>query len=175
MDIFIAQLFAFGLIVFILNKYVVPPVRKMMAQQQDDIRDQIASSESAAAKLAEAQEARAKALSEAESEAARIREEARADAQRISEQLREQADAEIARIKNSGADHIELHKRSLVRHLQTEIATSALAQAEEKVNERLAAPGELSASVDRFIDELERMAEGSLAAGSRGVGNEGRS
>jgi ATP synthase F0 subunit b len=168
MDIFIAQLFAFGLIVWIMVKYVVPPVRKMMVQQQDDIRDQIADSETAAAKLAEAQEARAKAISEAESEAARIREEARADAERISEQLREQADAEIARIKASGADHIELHKRALIRQLQTELATSALAQAEKKVNQQLAAPGEVAASIDRFIDELERMAEGSLAGGSEG-------
>lgn len=174
MDIFIAQLFAFGLIVFVLGKYVVPPVRKMMAKQQDDIRDQIAESESAAAKLADAEQARAKALNEAEAEASRIREEARADAERISEQMREQADAEIARIKASGSDQIELHKRALVRQLQSEIAKSALAEAEEKVNQKLAQPGEVAASIDRFIDELERMAEGSLAAGPR-IGNEGGS
>ncbi|CAM3972090.1 F0F1 ATP synthase subunit B [Smaragdicoccus niigatensis] len=169
LSIFIGQLFAFAVIVAVIVKYVVPPVKKLMQTQQDEVREQMAESDKAQTRLAEAERSLEQAISEAQVEAARIREDARGDADRIAEQLREQADAEVARIKAHGGEQIDLHRRQLVRSLQSELATAALAQAEKNVNEKLAQPGERAASIDRFIDELERMAEGSL------VGTEGRS
>ena len=170
METFIGQLVGFALIIWLLAKYVAPAVRKLMTKQQDEIREQIAESDKATARLAEAEQSLEKAISDAQAEAARVREDARADAQRISEQLREQADAEVARIKVSGGEQIDLHRRQLVRNLQSDLATAALKQAEKNVSEKLAQPGERAATIDRFIDELERMADGSLVGR-----NEGRS
>ena len=39
---FIAELFAFAIIVFLLSKYVIPPINKAMAARQDAIRAQFA-------------------------------------------------------------------------------------------------------------------------------------
>ena len=173
--IFLGQLFAFGVVIWVLWKYAAPVVRKLMTDQQDAVREQMAESEKAEARLTEAKAKLADAINEAQTEAARIREDARSDAERITEQLRQHADAEVVRIKTQGSEQIDLHRRQLVRQMQSELAQAALGQAEQNVNQQLAEPGEREASIDRFIDELERMAEGSLAGGSLGSGHEGRS
>ena len=158
MGVFLGQLVGFAVIAFVVVKYIVPPVKKLMAKQQDEVRNQISESEAAAAKLEEAKKAHADAIASARNEAARIREEARADAQRIAEQMREQADAEVERIKQHGQEQVVLQRQALVRQLQAELGTAALGGADNIVRERLADPAEQSRSVDRFLDELEAMA-----------------
>lgn len=158
MSIFVGQLVGFALIVWVIMRYVAPPVKTLMAKQQGEIRDQLAESEQAAKRLAEAKKAHEEAVAQARSEAARIREEARADAQRITAQLREQADAEVERIKQHGVEQIELQRQQLIRALQQELGTAAVGEASELVKRRLSDPDEQSATVDRFLDELEAMA-----------------
>ena len=158
MGIFLGQLVGFALIVFVIMRYVAPPVKTLMAKQQGEVRDQLAESEKAAERLAEAKKAHEDAVSQARNEAAQIREEARADAQRIAAQLREQADAEVARIKQHGVEQIELQRQQLIRTLQQELGTAAVGEATDLVKRRLADPSEQSATVDRFLDELEAMA-----------------
>jgi len=99
MAIFIGQLVGFALIVFIVWRYAVPPVRRMMANQQETVRKQLADSAEAKKRLAEAEEAHEKAVEQAKAEAKQVTEEALADAQRLVEQLHAQADAEVERIK----------------------------------------------------------------------------
>ncbi len=157
MAIFIAQLFAFGVIVFLAWRYVVPPVRTMMAKQQDEVRRQLEESEAAQARLAEAERAHEAAVEKAKVEAAKIREDARADAQRIGEQLREQADAEVVRIKEHGQAQRQQQRQQVLRDLRTELGSAALTRTDEIVRGRMADPAEQSASVDRFLDELEAL------------------
>lgn len=158
MGTFFGQLFAFAVIVFVLVRYAGPPIRKLMAKQQDEVRTQISESEAAAARLAEAKKAHEEAVSQARNEAAQIREDARADAQRITAQLREQADAEVARIKQHGVEQLALQRQQLIRQLQLDLGSAAVAQAGDTVRSRLADSGAQSGSVDRFLDELEAMA-----------------
>jgi len=73
MSIFIGQLIGFAVIVFIIVKWVVPPVRNLMRKQQEAVRVALAESAEAAKKLAEADAMHAKALAEAEADAARVK------------------------------------------------------------------------------------------------------
>ena len=50
--IFIAQLFGFAVILFLLWKYVRPPVAKMMRDRQETVRQQLADSAAAAERVA---------------------------------------------------------------------------------------------------------------------------
>ena len=59
MSTFIGQLVGFAVIILLVWRYVVPPVRKMMADQQDTVRRQLADSAAAADRLAEASRAHA--------------------------------------------------------------------------------------------------------------------
>ena len=54
MATFIGQLIGFALIVFIIVKYVVPPVRTLMRERQELVRTQLAESAKAAQRLVDA-------------------------------------------------------------------------------------------------------------------------
>ena len=54
MSTFIGQLIGFAVIVFILWRYVVPPVKGLMQKQQDAVRTALAESAEAAKKLEDA-------------------------------------------------------------------------------------------------------------------------
>ena len=76
MSTFIGQLVGFAVIVWLVWRYVVPPVRKLMTDQQNTVRQQLADSSAAADRLAEASRAHAKAKEDANAEAQRLTEEA---------------------------------------------------------------------------------------------------
>jgi len=167
MSTFIGQLIGFAVIVFIIVRYVVPPVRRMMKAQQDTVRRQLEESSTAANKVAQADQQHAKAVDEAKADAARVVEEARADAEKISEQLRAQADAEVERIKVQGAAQVQLLRQQLVRELRQHLGTESVHRARELVREHVSDDDNRSATVDRFLDDLDAMApsEGTLDDG----------
>jgi ATP synthase F0 subunit b/ATP synthase F1 delta subunit len=172
MSTFIGQLIGFAVIVFLLWRYVVPPVRTMMRKQQDTVRTQLEESAEANRKLADAETTHAKAVESAKAESARVVDEARHDAQRIAEQLRAQADAELQRIKVQGAQQVQLLRQQLVRELRQSLGAESIARAGELVREHVADDDNRSATVDRFLDELDAMAPSSVvleddATGSR--------
>lgn len=168
MSTFIGQLIGFAVIVFLVVKYVVPPVRTLMAKQQDAVRQQLADSKTAADKLVEAEGAHAKAIEDAKADAAQIAEEAKADAVQISKQLREQADAEVERIKVHGQEQIVLQRQQLIRQLRGDLGAESVRRAGDLVRSHVADPSAQSATVDRFLDELSQMA-GSVGAAKRPV------
>jgi ATP synthase F0 subunit b/ATP synthase F1 delta subunit len=158
MSTFIGQLVGFAVIVFIIWRYVVPPVRRMMANQQENVRRQLEESADAKKRLGEAEKAHEKALEQAKAEAKQVTEEARVDAQRIVEQLRAQADAEVERIKVQGAQQVQLLRAQLIRQLRQDLGAESVGRAGELVRQHVSDPDSQSATVDRFIDELDAMA-----------------
>jgi ATP synthase F0 subunit b len=158
MSTFIGQLIGFALIVFLIWRYIVPLVRKMMANQQENVRKQLDESAEAKTKLAEAEKAHEKALEQAKAEAKRVTEEARVDSERIAEQLRVQADAEVERIKVQGAAQVQLLRAQLIRQLRQDLGVESLGRAGELVREHVSDSESQSATVDRFLDELDAMA-----------------
>ena len=158
MSTFIGQLIGFAVIVLLVWRYVVPPVRKMMADQQNAVRQQLADSAAAADRLAEASRAHEKAKEDAKAEAKRITEEAQSDAKRIVEQLHAQADSEVERIKVQGAKQVELLRAQLIRQLRQDTGAESVRRAGELVRGFVGKPAQQSATVDRFLDDLDAMA-----------------
>ena len=157
MSTFIGQLVGFAVIVWLIVRYVVPPVRKLMADQQNAVRQQLADSSTAADRLAEASRAHAKAKEDANAEAKRLTEEAQEDAKRIGEQLRAQADSDAERIKQQGGKQAELMRSQVIRQLRQDIGAESVRRAGELVRGYVADPAQQSATVDRFLDELDEM------------------
>jgi F-type H+-transporting ATPase subunit delta len=158
MSTFIGQLVGFAAIVFLVVRYVVPPVRRLMAARQDTVRQQLSDSAAAAERLTESTAAHSKAVEEAKSDAERIVEEAKTDATRITEQLQAQAEIDAERIKVQGARQVELLRAQLSRQLRLELGHESVRQAEELVRNYVADTGQQSSTVDRFLDELDAMA-----------------
>ncbi|MDQ2636282.1 MAG: F0F1 ATP synthase subunit B/delta [Actinomycetota bacterium] len=161
MSTFIGQLIGFAVIVFVLTKWVVPLVRGMMQQQQENVRTQLAEHAEAEKKVADADSEHAKALEEAKTEAAKVIEEARHDAEKIAEQLRIQADVELERIKTQGGQQIQLLRQQLIRELRQSLGAESVHRAGDLVRDFVSDGSERSATVDRFLDELDEMAPSS--------------
>lgn len=158
MSTFIGQLIGFALIVFILVRYVVPLVRRMMVAQKETVRRQLEEHAEAEKKVADADTEHAKALEQAKSEAAEVIEEARRDAEKIAEQLRVQADQELERIKTQGAQQVQLLRQQLVRELRQSLGAESVQRAGDIVRNFVSDSSEQSATVDRFLAELDEMA-----------------
>ncbi|QZT61455.1 F0F1 ATP synthase subunit B/delta [Mycolicibacterium austroafricanum] len=168
MSIFIGQLIGFAVIVFILVKWVVPPVKGLMQKQQEAVRVALAESAEAGKKLADADAMHAKAVEDAKAAGAKVTEEAQQDSQRITAQLAEQADAEAERIKVQGAQQVQLMRQQLIRQLRSGLGSESVQKAEEIVRNYVSDPAAQSSTVDRFLDELDAMAPSSavLEAGA---------
>jgi ATP synthase F0 subunit b len=158
MSTFIGQLFGFAVIVFLVWRYAVPPLRRLMTARQEAVRTELEEAAAAAKRLEEASQAHTKALEDAKAEAQRVTEEAHVDAERIIEQLRAQADVEVERVKVQGARQVELLRAQLIRQLRQDLGYESVQRAGELVREHVADTARQSATVDRFLDELDAMA-----------------
>jgi ATP synthase F0 subunit b/ATP synthase F1 delta subunit len=158
MSTFIGQLLGFAIIVWLVWRYVVPPVGRLMTARQDTVRQQLADSASAGERVKEASQAHGKAVEDAKLEAKQVVEEAKADAERIAEQLQAQAEIDAERIKGQGGRQVELLRAQLTRQLRLELGHESVRQAGELVRDYVADPAQQSATVDRFLDELDAMA-----------------
>jgi ATP synthase F0 subunit b/ATP synthase F1 delta subunit len=158
MPTFIGQLIGFAVIVWLVWRYVVPPVSRLMTARQDTVRQQLKDSAAAAERLKEASEAHSKAVEDVKVEAQQVVEEAREDAKRIAEQLQAQAEIDAERIKMQGARQVELMRAQLTRQLRLELGHESVRQAGELVRNYVADAAQQSATVDRFLDELDAMA-----------------
>jgi F-type H+-transporting ATPase subunit b len=157
MATWISEIVGFLVILFVIYRYVVPPARKAMNKQQELIRQQIADSEAAAARLREAEQAYDNAVTEARVDAAKIRDDARADAQAIEEEMRAHAEREVERIRQRGEEQLALQRAQLSRELRVLVGQQASELAGRMVREHLSDDARRAATVDRFLDELESM------------------
>ena len=162
----IGELIAFLIVLYVLWRYVVPPVRKIMKSQQDAVAKQVDDAQKASERLAAAEKKYSEALAEARTEAAKIRDTARADGQRIVEEMRAQAEREIERIRQRGQEELATQRQAVMRELRERIGRMSVDQAGELVAQHLSTDAKRKATVDRFLDELEAMSapEGTVAA-----------
>lgn len=158
MSTFLGQLGGFAVIVFLVWRYAVPPVRRLMVDRQNAVQRELDESAEATDRLKQASQVHKKAVEDAQAEAQRMIDEARADAERIAEQLREQADAEVQRVKEQGARQVELLRAQLIRQLRQDIGRESVERAKDLVREHVDDPARQSDTVDRFLDELDDMA-----------------
>jgi F-type H+-transporting ATPase subunit b len=165
---FFAELVIFLAVLWVIWRYVVPPVKRAMKQRQDMVRNQVEESHAASERLEAAERKYQEALDEARTEAAKIREGARAEAQRIKEEMRDSAEQEVAGIRQRGEEQLATQREQVVRELRSEIGNLAVTLSERMVGESLADDTRRSATVDRFLDELDGMSatEGQATARS---------
>jgi F-type H+-transporting ATPase subunit b len=152
---FFVELIAFAIIVFVLGKYVIPPINKAMTARQDAIRKQFSDLDQAKADANAAEEEFRAQIAEARHEAARIREEAREQGAAIIAEMREQAQAEANRIVEHAHTQIEADRQQAVTSLRAEVGTLATDLAGRIVGEALEDQARQSRVVDRFLADLE--------------------
>jgi len=152
----ILVLVVFGILFYLVRKYVVPNFEKAFDERRDAIEGGIARAEEAQAEAARLLEQYNAQLAEARTEAAQIREGARAEAQRIIDDLRAQAQDESARIVSRGEEQLNAQRGQVVRELRGEIGTLAVELSEKIVGQRLADDAAIQSTVDAFLADIER-------------------
>lgn len=160
----LAELFAFLIVLFVIRRYVVPPLTKAMDQRQAVIRDQIESAERTRDEAQRTLEEYRAQLADARTEAGRLREEAREQGRAILEDLRGQAQHEAARITAAGESQLASERQQVVTSLRAEIGRLAVDLAEKIVGTTLAEESRQRAVVDRFLDELDARGDTAAAA-----------
>jgi F-type H+-transporting ATPase subunit b len=152
---FVLALVVFGILFFLMKKFVVPNFEKTFAERTSAIEGGLAAAETkqaeADAKLAELEQQ----LGEARHEAARIREEAREQGATIVAEMREQAQTESARIVEHGRVQIEAERQQAVAALRAEVGSLATSLAGRIVGESLDDDDRSARVVDRFLADLE--------------------
>jgi F-type H+-transporting ATPase subunit b len=161
---FFVELIAFGIIVWILAKFVIPPINRAMTARQEAIRKEFAELEKAKQDARKAEEEFKAQIADARHEAAKIREEAREQAGQIISEAREQAQAEAARIVEHGRAQVRAERQQAVASLRAEVGTLAIDLAGRIVGESLEDDDRSTRVVDRFLADLESMQTAEAAA-----------
>ncbi|MGH3758170.1 F0F1 ATP synthase subunit B [Actinophytocola sp.] len=169
----IGEFVGFLVVLWVLWRFVVPPVRKIMKGQRETVGKQVEDAQKATERLAAAEKQYSEALAEARTEAAKIRDAARADGQRIVEEMRAAAEREIERIRQRGQEDLATQRQQVIRELRTRIGQLSADAAADLVNAHLSRDTKRKATVDRFLDELEAMSApddtvGAAATATRG-------
>jgi F-type H+-transporting ATPase subunit b len=159
---FFAELFAFLVIMFIIWKWVLPPLKKAMDERQGIITQQMEDADNTKVALADAQAEYQRALAEARTQASQIRETATAEAQRIADDMHAQAREESARIVARGEEQLANQRQATVRELRAEIGTLAVDLAGKIVGESLTDDQRARGTVDRFLSDLDAANAGTV-------------
>jgi F-type H+-transporting ATPase subunit b len=138
---FFVEAIIFAVVLFIMWRFVVPPVRKAMADRRDMVQRAAEESKKADERFSAAEQRHREALAEARTEAAKIRDTARAEGQKTLDELRGQAGAEVARLREAGDEQLAVQRDQAVRDLEPQVAELAKALASRIVGENVTAGG----------------------------------
>jgi F-type H+-transporting ATPase subunit b len=152
---FIVELIAFATIVYILGKYVIPPINQAMTRRQEAIRTQFAELDEAKADARKAEADYKEQLNEAKHEAARIREEAREQGAQIVQEAREKAQTEADRIVEHAHTQIEADRKAAFTSRRSDVGSLATTLAARIVGESLDDDVRQGRVVERFLADLE--------------------
>ncbi|MEV0727282.1 MULTISPECIES: F0F1 ATP synthase subunit B [Polymorphospora] len=151
----IVGLVAFGVVLFILVKFVFPRMEAMYQARVDAIEGGIKRAEAAQAEANQLLEQYKAQLAEARTDAAKIRDDARADAEGIRQDVLAKAREESDRIIAAGKEQLAAERQTIVRELRAEVGTIAVDLASKIVGESLADEARRKGTVDRFLSNLE--------------------
>lgn len=146
---------AFGLLCFVLMKFVFPRMNATFEARVDAIEGGIARAEQRQEEANALFEQYKQQLAEARTEAARIRDDARNDAEGIRQDVLARAREESDRIIASGRDQLAAERATIVRELRAEIGTLAVDLASKIVGESLTDEARQRGTVNRFLAELD--------------------
>jgi F-type H+-transporting ATPase subunit b len=128
-------------VLYVMWQFVVPPVRKAMADRRDMVQRQADESRKADEKFAGAEQRYREALSEARNEAAKIRDTARAEGQKVLDDLRGRASAEVAQLRTAGDEQLAAQRDQVMGDLEPQVAELSRVLASRIVGENVAAGG----------------------------------
>lgn len=152
---FVVELIAFVIVLAVLWRYVVPPVREAMNARQEIARKLVSDSNEAKQLLQEAHTAYETAMADARHRAAQVRAQAEEQRREIVEGASTEAEAKVAEIITRGQAQLGVEQRQAIRQLKTELGNLAVDLAEQVVGEALANDQRQERLIERFLSSIE--------------------
>jgi F-type H+-transporting ATPase subunit b len=125
-------------VLFIFFRFIVPPIRKAMAERNEMVERSVEEGRAAAEKLRLAEERYQQALAEARAEAAKIRDTARAEGQKILDEFRSQTNAEVGAQRQRAAEQLAAEREQVLAELEPHVRELAGGLASRVVGEDVA-------------------------------------
>lgn len=124
--VIIAQIINFGLLLFLLTKFLYHPILKALEDRKKKITKSLAEAEEADLKTAMVEEEMKAKLAESKKEAAQIMDEAKTMAGKDKEKILLSATKEADRLKEAAAEHIESERQALYDEAKKRVGKLAL-------------------------------------------------
>jgi F-type H+-transporting ATPase subunit b len=144
---------AFLVLLVVMWKFALPPVRNMMKRREDRIREDLERAESARVEAEEELAQYRRQLADARSEASGILEAARQSADEVKRQVRSQAEEEAADIRTRAQEDAQLAANRAQADLQARVADLSIELAEKIVERNLDRDTQL-ALVESYIGQV---------------------
>jgi F-type H+-transporting ATPase subunit b len=144
---------AFVVLLLVMWKYALPPVRNMMKQREDRIREDLERAETARTEAEGELANYRRQVADARNEAARIIEEARQSADEVKRQIQSQAEADAAETRGRAQEDIRLAAERAQADLQGRVAELSIELAEKIVERNLDRDTQL-ALVESYIGQV---------------------
>ena len=132
---FVFEIISFLIIMFVMYKWVLPPINQAMTERQEKIKAQFDEAAKLKAEAEATEKEHQEQLADARAEASRIREEAREQGAQIIAQHREQAQVEAERITTNAHAQIEVERAQALSQLKGEVGAIATTLAGRIVGE----------------------------------------
>lgn len=135
--LFLAQLLNFGLVAFVIWKWVYTPLLKILDERTSKIEQGLKDAEASAALKASSSEERGAVIAEARSNARQIMEETEVHAQKVADEKVQKTKEEVERIVLLGKDQLRSEREKMVRDVKAELADILVLATGKIVHEKL--------------------------------------
>jgi len=135
--LFLAQLVNFGVVLFVIWKFVYGPLMKVLDERSAKIEQGLKDAEESAKLRSASAEDRDRTIAEARVQAREIIERANADAAAAADDKVRKAKEEVERIVLQGKDQLHTEREKMLRDAQGELAGLLVAATEKIARERL--------------------------------------
>ncbi|MFL5992074.1 MAG: F0F1 ATP synthase subunit B [Rubrobacteraceae bacterium] len=147
------EVITFAILLFLLYRYVYPPIRDQIQRRQSEIEDAIDEAQKTRAEARELLAEYRRQIEEARAEARQILDEARKQGESQRERAKREAREEGERIIQRAREEIEREREAALRELRREVADLVIVTTERLIQQELDRDGHeqlISEALDSF-------------------------
>jgi F-type H+-transporting ATPase subunit b len=148
----------FAILLFLLYRYVYPPIRDQIQRRQSEIEQAIDEAQKTRSEARELLAEYRRQIEEARGEARQILDEARKQGEAQRERTKREAREEGERIVQRAREEIERERESALRELRSEVADMVIVTSERLIGEELDRDGH-ERLISEALDSLETAGE----------------
>lgn len=161
---FFFELLLFLLILFILGRFVVPPIQQAMRQRAALIEQGVEDAQRAKERAEEAHRAYREELNAARTEGSRIREQARGEADKKAEAVRRDASNDAAAEAERAASQLQAQRERAQRELRENVGTLAVDLSTRVLGADYSSDEQIAAIVAGYLEGLRSTGDDEMLA-----------